>query len=243
MSCTYLLPPGSDVPMRDFNPTLHMIHCVYWTDGHHYNPYMSRRVSGLMRRPSDGFVFWQEDALDLGTGDVTKPIHKLIWDADDPEDDVKPIVCIYPKEWENLEYVERATEEDYFQALDSGLASTLERELFIRKKLLHIHNHPVRFGECLQVSSRHYENRNALIDQLSGDDMDELLLIVELYREKRRIDLARELIQHVDIDPEDYLYRKFLKIQELCNQAMSVVSIWEGKIEEPQPVWEHYRGV
>jgi hypothetical protein len=204
---------------------------------------MSRRVSGLMRRPSDGFVFWQEDALDLGTGDVTKPIHKMIWDADDPEDEVEPIVCLYPKEWENVEFVEGATEEDYFRALDSGLASTLERELFIRKKLLHIHNHPVRLGESLQDSSRHYKNRNALIDQLSGDDMDEFLLLVELYREKRRIDLARDLIQHVDIDPDDYLYRKFLKIQELCNQAISVVSIWEGKIEEPQPVWEHYRGV
>lgn len=242
MSCTYLLPPGSDVPMRNHNPPLHMIHCVSWTDGHHYNPYMSRRVSGLMRRPSDGFVFWEEDALDLGYGEETKPVSKPYWE-EEPKDAPEPIICLIPKGWENLEFVESATEEDYFQALDSGLASTPERELFIRKKLLHIHNHPVRFGESFQVSSRHYENRNALIDQLSGDDMDEFLLVVELYREKRRIDLARELIQHVDIDPDDYLYRKFLRIQELCDQAISAVSIWQGKIEEPQPVWEHYRGV
>ena len=230
------------MPLQNPNPTFHLIHCVDWTDGHSFNPYMQRRVSGLMRRPSDGFVFWEEDALDLGVGDAEKPMGGLSWDEEDQREVGEQMFRLHPKEWENLEYVETATEEDYFRALDSGLASTRERELFIRKKLLQIHNHPVRFGEYLPDSSRHYANREALLKMLSDDDIDEVLLIVELLREKRRIDLARDIMQHVDVDPSDYLYRKYCKIRELCDEAICEVSIWEGEVAEPEPCWEHYRG-
>jgi hypothetical protein len=239
----YLLPPGSKTPLQNPNPALHLIGCVYWTDGHSFNPYMHRRVSGLMRRPSDGFVFWEDEALDLGIGDPDQPMGKLTWDDEEvphaPERE--PTIRLHPTEWEKLEYVESATEEDYFRALDSGLASTRERELFVRKKLLQIHNHPVRYGEYLPDSSRHDANRKALLDMLSGDDMEELLLLVELLREARAIDQARDVLQYVTIDPSDYLFHKFNRIRELCDQAISAVSVWEGKIEVPQPCWEHYR--
>ena len=236
---TYHLPPGSDVPMQNWNPMLHVIHCVSWTDGHHFNPYLHRRVEGLMRRPSDGFVFWEDDALDLGWGAETKPVSRPYWE-EEPED---AIVCLIPKEWKNLEFVEAATEEDYFRALSSGLASTRERELYIRKRLLRIHNHPVRFGEYLADSSRHYANREALLTMLSPKDPDELLLMIELHREARDIDKARALLIDLELDEGDYIVHKAKKIQELCYRAISEVSVWDGKIGESQPVWEHYRGV
>ena len=84
----YLLPPGSKTPMQNPNPSLHLIGCGYWTDGHCFNPYMHRRVSGLMRRPSDGFVFCEEDSVDLGVGDPDQPMGRLTWD--DAEDQQAP---------------------------------------------------------------------------------------------------------------------------------------------------------
>ena len=238
MSRTYHLPPGSVVPLQNWNPMLHLMWLVWWTDDHHFNPYMHRRVCGLMRRPSDGFVFWDEDALDLGSGDKTRPISRLTWD--DVEDEIDPIVCLNPEEWDNLEFVEEATEEDYFRALNTELASTKERELGIRKKLLQIHNHPVRYGEYLPDSSRHYANREALLAMLSPEDPKELILMVEIHREARAIDKARELLEVVPED-DDFFSGKIKKIRELCDEAIAEVSIWDGEIRKPERCWEHSR--
>jgi len=225
-----LIPPGTTIPVFNHNPQLHLIDCVIWTDGHYFNPYMTRRVTGLMLRPSDGFLFWECDAEDLGDTEAKQPY--IAW-INLPA----PIECVWPLEWKDLEIVEHASEEDYFHALSSGLTAQRERELSVRSELYRVWNHPVRYGEYRKDSLRHEENASALLSMLSTKDPDEALMKAEILRNTYRFDESLDALQGLNLSENNYHERRAAKIRELAEQDIPDVAVYDGKIAEPRPVY------
>lgn len=230
-----LFPPGATTPVFNYSPSLHLIDCVYWTDGHHFNPYMTRMVTGLMRRPSDGFLFWESEALNLGNTDAAQPWIK--WCDVLPA----PIECEWPYEWRDLEFVEHATEADYFSALDCDLTASRENELQARLKLYRIYNHPVRYGEYRLDFGRHEKNAKRLLEMLSLNDEYEVVMLAEILRNSDQFDDSLEVMKSRKPTDNCFLEARATRITELAEAGIDEVAIYEGKIREPRPSYGYSR--
>jgi hypothetical protein len=223
-----LLPPGATTPVFNYSPSLHLIDCVYWTDAHHFNPYMTKMVFGLMRRPSDGFLFWDHEALNLGNTDAGQPWIK--WCDVLPA----PIECEWPLEWRDLEFVEHATEADYFTALDCELTSSRENELQVRLELYRIYNHPVRYGERRRDCARHKHNERRLLEMLSLTEEFEVVMCAEILRNSGQFEDSLEVLKSRKPTDNSFLEARAAKIAELAQSRIEEVAVYEGKIKKPR---------
>jgi len=96
-------------------------------------------------------------------------------------------------EWEkhknrvrNVEYAEYLSLNDWYEAINSGIAENKEKEIYLRKKLWWVYNDRVRNGEKLFVDRNdeavYKSNCIRLIELLDKYKADERIMVAELYR-------------------------------------------------------------
>ncbi len=134
-------------------------------------------------------------------------------------------------EWQNAHMLEFLTINEYFRALDQGLATTPEEELYIRKQILWAFNDRVRKGKALfrakKDPDRWEENLDKLLDLLTPDDVDEKIMIAEIYRNKEDFKKCLELIGSIKQSEYSWIKAPFRRACRNKNREVCQLQVGE----------------
>lgn len=153
-----------------------------WTDGKQVAPMLPEPPSVVKCRSCATF-FWLADAKDVGTI---------------PSDgSVDPA-------WLVAEEVQEPTEEEFYQAIDNGLAadSVQEKELRILawQRRNDAFRHPKQIGGALTITPMFNGNLQALARLLDNGNEDDRLLKAELLRELGEFEPTKQILSSVSSD-------------------------------------------
>lgn len=113
---------------------------------------------------------------------------------------------------------------DYFRALDEGLAETTEEEIFIRQRIWWSYNDRVRKGNKLFVNKndeRRWEmNCYKLINLLDYSDLNQRVMIAELKRNLGDFNGCIEVLESIKDKEFNYVKEKLL---DECRKRNSLV--------------------
>ncbi len=130
-------------------------------------------------------------------------------------------------EWQNAHMLGFLTINEYFRALDQGLVTTSEEELYIRKQILWAFNDRVRKGKALFRAKkdpfRWEENLDKLLNLLSPDDVDQKIMIAEIYRYKGDFKKCLELIGSIKQSEYSWIKAPFRQACRNKNRELFIV--------------------
>lgn len=130
-------------------------------------------------------------------------------------------------EWQNTEFAQFLGIDDYFKALESGVAENEEEVLFIRQQIWHAYNDRVRWGENLFVDEndeiKWKENCYTLISLLDQSDLNASIMIAELKRNLGDFDSCLDILNK--IDHEKYKWIKDILVRECALKNKNVIPL------------------
>ncbi|NVN95508.1 MAG: hypothetical protein HXX18_09525 [Bacteroidetes bacterium] len=113
---------------------------------------------------------------------------------------------------------------DYFEALEMKLSNNIEDEVYLRNNILWCFNDRIRDAEVYSDSKADMiiwrQNLNRLIEILDYTNIDQRILMAELYRNLGNFEKCIALIE--SIEPEDYAWLKEKYINE-CSKKNKMV--------------------
>ena len=155
-----------------------------WTDGKQDAP-MLPRPPALVKCRYCGDCYWLADAREVGT---VAP-----WDGPSPEE--KP-------EWRAAKGVQELSEEDFYRALGTGLATGTERERTLRilawwRRNDAFRDAPDRAVAMSDAPEAWRKNLQALVSMLGDRDVNERLMKAEALRELGDFEAAMDALGRV----------------------------------------------
>lgn len=148
-----------------------------WTDGKREAP-MLPDFPLLRISRTQGVMFWTEECEEIGRiGTGLSSGSREKWS------------------WKSLDYAEEPSTDDYFAALESGIATTPEQVRYVRRRICWQGNDPIRRGESRDVSERYLANLRELSGLLSEEDENDRLMKAEICRELQLFDEALNLLR------------------------------------------------
>lgn len=127
-------------------------------------------------------------------------------------------------EWANAYPVDFLKRDAYFKVLESGIVENEEDELFVRTQLWHSYNDKLRIRKRdllfkdEQEEMKWRENCIRLIALLDSSDVNDTIMIAELYRNLGDFDRCMEIINRIENDELDWLKEKFSEACEAKNR-------------------------
>ncbi len=168
-------PAGCELPVKLFTlASGNLFGAVSWTDGKQEAPMMPDEP-WLRKSPVEGVLFWTDACEQIGEFDPSEG---------EPE----------PREWLDLKFAAKPTEEDLFAALSSGLADTEEKRRYLRTRLWWLGNDPVRQRKARRPTPVHLQNLEAMLAMFSETDPGQRLQKAEVLRELSRFGEALPLL-------------------------------------------------
>ncbi|RFC48367.1 MAG: hypothetical protein DVB23_000597 [Verrucomicrobia bacterium] len=164
---------------------------IFWSDGKMEAPMLPDQP-WLRKSPSEKVLFWMDEVEKVGE---TYPGRKL-----KGKDEA----------WEALEFAKAPSEKNYFQALEAGLADSPKRLEYLRTRIWWKGNDPIRKKKRKELTARHRENLEALLELNQGGDPGSRLTKAEILRELGRFEEAAEVIEGEFPDDCDWVL-KFLR--------------------------------
>ena len=170
-----LKPPGCELPVKLFTiASGNLFGAVSWTDGKQEAPMMPDEP-WLRKSAVEGVLFWTDACEEIGEFDPTEG---------EPE----------PREWVDLKFAAKPTEEDLFAALSSGLANTEEKRRYLRTRLWWLGNDPVRRGKARRPAPVYLQHLETMLTTFSETDAGQRLQKAEVLRELARFGEALALL-------------------------------------------------
>lgn len=127
-------------------------------------------------------------------------------------------------EWVNADKAEFLEIEDYYSAINNGIAENKEEELMIRKQIWWAYNDKSRKG--LEIFNdendelRWIENVKKLKTLLDQSDINQKIMIAEIHRNLGEFDQCVRIIESIDNDDLNWLKEKFIHECELKNKRV-----------------------
>lgn len=116
--------------------------------------------------------------------------------------------------WGNADIAEFLDIEDYFRALNEGLAENKQEELFLRQRIWWAYNDRVRNGKnpFIDVNDeiKWRENCIKLISLLDESDLNQRIMIAEIRRNLGDFETCLEIIKKIDNVELNWLKDKFI---------------------------------
>ncbi len=148
-------------------------------------------------------IFWLSKIKNIGTYDWGNPIN--------------------PK-WQNADAAEFLGIDDFFKALESGIAEKKEDEFFIRQGIWHAYNDRVRKGINQFIDEndeiKWEENCKKLISLLDQTDLNERIMIAELKRNLGDFEGCIDIIKKIKDKNVNWLKDKFILECERKNKLV-----------------------
>ncbi|MGI6521422.1 MAG: hypothetical protein ACOX2D_09890 [Fermentimonas sp.] len=124
--------------------------------------------------------------------------------------------------WKNADNAEFLNIEDYFRALNEGLADNMQEELFVRQRIWWAYNDRVRNGNNpfsdVNDEIMWRENCIKLISLLDASDLSQRIMIAELKRNLGDFDSCLEIIKKIDNVELNWLKKTFISECEKRNK-------------------------
>ncbi len=118
------------------------------------------------------------------------------------------------KEWQKADNAEFLEIEDYYNAINNGIAENIEEEINIRMLIWWAYNDRTRRGQNIfgdkKDELRWKENIKRLKTLLDQSDINERIMIAEIYRNLGDFENCISVIQTIDNDDLNWLKEKFL---------------------------------
>ena len=178
---------------------------VRWTDGKLDAPMLPSRPM-VTKCHVCGTIYWVDDARRVGEYEFSKP----------DQSNVDPA-------WEEAPKVRDLTEDECYQAIDSGLGSTIEKERLLRLITWWRSNDRFRDSSAPVVQSlddRRIENMRRLFDLLDTDRVNDRITRAELARELGDFAGAVHLLATIDDKRVGHI-KSFLLA--LCHENITTV--------------------
>ncbi|MEW5844956.1 MAG: hypothetical protein AB1777_01685 [Bacteroidota bacterium] len=136
------------------------------------------------------------------------------------------------KKWENADWLVSLGIDDYFKALDSGIAKNKQEELYIRQRIWYLYNDRVRDGQDQFVDEkdeiRWRENCFELISLLDQSDLNQKIIVAEIYRNLGDFENCIKIIQSIDND--DFNWIKDKLINECNRKNKHVIVLYNRRL-------------
>lgn len=172
-----------------------------WTDGKQVAP-MLPHPPAVVRCGQCKEVYWLAEAHEIGEVDR--------WSGEDPANPA----------WSAAPEVEEPEEQEYYRALDQGLASNSEEERTLRVLAWWRGNDPEREGadapapRAQEAAARWKANLEALIGLVDEDDDGDRLMKAELFRQLGEFDRATAMLDRVSSPSVAGVVRQFRSLCE-----------------------------
>lgn len=160
---------GSLVKIESLNSG-NTIGARFWTDGKCVAPMMPD-TPWLRRHPVSGELFWTDECDEIAT--------EVPWGDSN--------------EFPGVPFADEPTLEDYRHTLATGLASSPEKERYVRMRLWWATNDPVRLGETDALKDR--DNLQKLLTLLDESNANQRLTAAEICRELGEFGRAAALLE------------------------------------------------
>lgn len=170
----------------------------YWTDGKCEAPMLPDRP-WLRLVPNNGELFWTDECEQIGEEELRDGVN----------------------EFANVPFAEEPSIDDYIRALSDSIASSLEKERYVRIRLWWAANDPVRQGETTSPPwAGHRDNQINLLALLDELESNQRLMAAEVCRELGDFARASELLTFGF--PKDY-HPAVNRLKTLVEQRDSIV--------------------
>lgn len=138
----------------------------------------------LRKSPSENVLFWSDECKKIGQIDAFRDSRfGRFFDRRTR------------KEWRNLDHAVEPLEQDYFDAIDSGIADTDKKRRYLRVRLWWRGNDAIRCGFLEILPKAHRENLRVMAMLLSEEDERQRLMKAEALRELGLFDEAMALLE------------------------------------------------
>jgi hypothetical protein len=117
------------------------------------------------------------------------------------------------KQWQNADAAEFLGIEDYFQVIAVGMAKNSEDELYIRQRIWWLSNDRFRYEQTESDGDddpRQEVNLNRLLQLLDPQDINQLMMKAELYRNLGEFEKCLQIIESIDNDDLQWIKEKFI---------------------------------
>lgn len=114
-------------------------------------------------------------------------------------------------DWRNPKRAVKPSEADYLHALDSGMATTKQKTLYIRKRLLWKANDPIRKDPTARMTPAQLENLAILVGMLPFKKSDDRLFKAEVLRQLSRFDEAIQLLDDTKVRDGEKTILEFIR--------------------------------
>jgi hypothetical protein len=115
--------------------------------------------------------------------------------------------------WQNTDDAEFLTIDDYFQALEAGMAEDKNEESYIRQQIWWTYNDRVRNGENMckneEDELRWRENVSILLSLLDLDDLTQKIMMAEINRNLGNFENCMNIVESIDNDELNWLKEFF----------------------------------
>lgn len=188
---------------------------IYWTDGKMEAP-MLPILPAIVGCPSCGRTYWFEDAEEVG---------EIKFFTDNTS---------VPAEWRAASKPITLDEEKLLDAIDEGMATTTEKEEYLRLMAWHAFNDRFRgdehHGKDPQPSERQARNMQEIVDLFcDSDNWDYLLISAEAARQLGDFQQAMNIINHINLEE---VQRRIDLLTKLCSQESRIVHRMSESNEE-----------
>lgn len=133
-----------------------------------------------------------------------------------------------PRKWQDAKQADFLTIDEYFEAIEKGLASNKDDELFIRQRIWWSFNDRIRNGINIFESDndelRWKDNLHKLLDLLDISDMNHKILSAEIYRSLGDFDKCINIIESIDKEQYGWLITKFVNECRTKNRWVVLLS-------------------
>lgn len=192
-NCGNLMARGSMVSGNTFGSKI-------FSDGRRIAP-MLPEFPNLTKCKKCDTIFWLSKIKEIGT---------VGWgDHENPE-------------WQYVDNVEFLKIDDYFTAIDTGIAESKEEELIIRRKIWWAYNDRKRNDHTMFVDVNDILKWEAniieLINLFDQNDIDQRIVVAELNRNLGDFEKCKSLMESIDDEDLNWLKEKFITECEKKNR-------------------------
>jgi hypothetical protein len=127
-------------------------------------------------------------------------------------------------DWVDVEFAKFPTIDDYIEAIELNMAPTRDAELSFRRNILWAFNDRVRNGKDLFANDgdqvKWISNTERFIEILDVEDVNEKILLAEVYRSQGEFEKCMDLLNSLDAESFGWLKEAFEKECQAKNKLV-----------------------
>lgn len=220
MPLQIIIPKGGSKPLviSKIVPNHHPLEFTHWTDGKSEESMLPDRER-LFKSISEDLIFW------TGEWEIVQTIDPFGTDTID-------------ERWSDARCTGDIFKEDYYRAIEEGMADDAEKLVYLRKAIWWAENDPYRHGETDTPTVHDRQNLEKLLQMMDLSKAEDLLCAAEIHRELSQFSAALSLLER-EIPEEYQMLYQAIRGRALAKDAavvqLAIKTPWANPTKQPKP--------